>query len=199
MYHKFRITITAIVVMMFCTLSSTMTLSYFTDTDSTTNSFTIGNASTALSIYGDDVGEQAFDASNYTLTPNMPDIPFYLQATNDGNIPVYQRFRIVIPTALADSITLNLPTTTDEYVVTNQSGTYYIVSTEALAVGETTAHWPTLAIHVGDITNIDTSQFTCSDNSNNNCVLGINVYSDAIQTAGFANATDAFVSLDNNN
>lgn len=195
MYHKIRITVAAIVVMVLCMLSSTMTLSYFTDTASTVNNFKIGNASSTLSIFKDSTGETPFNANEYTLTPNMPDIPFYLQATNNGNIPVYQRFRIVIPANL--DITLNLPAT-DKYIVTEQSGTYYIVSKEILAVDGTTAHWPTSAIVVGDIPS-DMSPYTCPANSNNDCILGINVYSDVIQTTGFTSATDAFASLDNNN
>ena len=195
MYHKIRITVAAIVVMALCMLSSTMTLSYFTDTASTVNNFKIGNASSTLSIFKDSAGETPFNANEYALTPNMPDIPFYLQATNNGNIPVYQRFRIAIPANL--DITLDLPET-DKYIVTEQSGTYYIVSKEILAVGETTAHWPTSTIVVGNIPS-DMSPYTCPADDNNNCILGINVYSDVIQTTGFTSAENAFTNLDNNN
>ncbi|MBR2586952.1 SipW-dependent-type signal peptide-containing protein [Candidatus Saccharibacteria bacterium] len=200
MFQKVRITIGSIAVIALCLLSSTFTLSYFTDTVDSVNSFKIGNAASTLSIFKDDTGETLFDASEYTLTPNMDDIPFYLEATNTGNIPVYQRFRIVIPTALADYITLNLPTTTDNYTVTTpQPGTYYIVSNNVLPVDGKTERWPTLSIRVGDISEVDPSAYICQETSANDCVLGINVHSDVIQTTGFENADDAFANLDNNN
>ena len=197
MYHKIRITVAAIVVMTLCMLSSTMTLSYFTDTDGTTNSFRIGNASSSLSIYGD-TDKTPFNADQYTLTPNMPDIPFYLEAENTGNIPVYQRFRVVIPAELNNRIELVTSENT-AYTITHTDNVYYIVSNNVLAVNETTEHWPTTAIHIVDLTGIDTSQFTCSDNTNNNCVIGVSAYSDIIQTTGFASVEDAFTNLDNNN
>ena len=198
MFQKVRITIGAIAIIALCLLSSTFTLSYFTDTVDSVNNFKIGNAASTLSIFKDNTGETLFDANEYTLTPNMDDIPFYLEATNTGNIPVYQRFRVVIPTALADHITLNLPET-DKYTSTKDSGTYYIVSSSVLPVEGKTEHWPTLSISVGDISGIDTSQYACQENNNNDCILGIHVYSDVIQTTGFDSAAAAFASLDNNN
>ena len=113
MHRKIRITIVSLMVMIACMISSVGTLSYFTDTDGATNSFTVGNASTVLSMYDDVSGDEKreFDASRYSpLTDGMDDIPFYLQATNSGNIPVYQRFRVVIPIGLEDVVTLKLPT-----------------------------------------------------------------------------------------
>ncbi len=104
MYQKIRITVSSVVVMVLCMLSSTMTLSYFTDTQTTTNEFTIGNASAQFTIYGNADGTEAFDASAYTLVDHMDDIPFYLEAENTGNIPVYQRFRVVIPEGLELSL-----------------------------------------------------------------------------------------------
>lgn len=196
MYHKFRITVAAIVVMVLCMLSSTMTLSYFTDSKVSTNEFTVGNASTALAVYGKN--NQAFDATNYSPLVDM-DIPFYLQATNDGNIPVYQRFRVVIPTALANVITLSLPTDANYTVTTATSANngayfvYYITSTNPLDVNATTAAWPTEAkISINDIDDVDITEFTCSDQSSNDCKLWINVYSDAVQTTGFTDAAAAF-------
>ena len=196
MYHKFRITVAAIVVMVLCMLSSTMTLSYFTDTDGTTNSFKVGHAASTLSIFKDDAGESPFVADEYTLEHGM-DIPFYLEAKNTGNIPVYQRFRIVIPADLTGLITLETPST-NKYTVTQSANVYYIVSTGVLAVNETTEHWPTVAIHIGNIPS-DMSPYECSDTTDNNCILGLNVYSDVIQTTGFASVEDAFTNLDNNN
>ena len=231
MYHKVRITVVSLIVMVVAVLSSTSTLSYFTDTDSTTNSFVVGNASTVLAIYGDSAGENAFDASEYILTDgsvykdnaSLSQIPFYPQATNDGNIPVYQRFRVVIPIALAGEITLALPTmsdncvveTTTDHICSNADYTviynpsvpvadtptyaeYYIVSNSPLAVNGTTAEWPIAGIKIGNISGVNgyDSLLTCAegDNSKNNCTLGIRTYSDAIQTAGFVDALKAFAS-----
>ena len=220
MYRKIRITVVSLVAVMACVFSSTGTLSYFTDSDGTINNFTVGNASTVLAIY-DDVSDannkRALDASRYTVTDNL-DVPIYLQATNDGNIPVYQRFRVVIPKVLAGVVTLNLPAMTDSCVVetvaqhtcsnadytviydeaveATEYAEYYVVSNSALAVNDVTKEWPTLGIHFGELTSVDNYQslLTCgNDNSGNNCALGIRVYSDAIQTNGFVNgAVDAF-------
>ena len=201
MYHKIRITVVSLIAIAICVLSSGATLSYFTDSVATTNNFTVGNASTSLAIYNDVAGdsEHLFNASSYTLTSNL-DIPYYLQATNDGNIPVYQRFRVVIPKDLASVVTLNTPTNSN-YTVTYKPSVneayaeYYIVNNTALAVGDTTAEWPTTSIHIGDISDVDNSLFTCANGNANNCVLGISVYSDAIQAAGFTSAAQALANL----
>ena len=223
MYHKIRITVVSLVVMVICVLSSAGTLSYFTDTDSATNDFVVGNASTELKIYGDSAGENEFDASGYTLTDNL-NIPFYPQATNDGNIPVYQRFRVVIPIALAGKITLALPTMNDNCVVetvanhtcSNANYTvkynpsvvveneptyaeYYIIGNSELAVNGKTSKWPMEGIKIGNIYSVNDydSLLTCAvgDNSGNNCTLGIRTYSDVIQATGFMDALDAFTGV----
>ena len=200
MYHKIRITVAAIVVMALCMLSSTMTLSYFTDSKSATNEFTVGNASASFVIYDNISGEakHVFDVADYSPLIDG-NIPFYLQATNNGNIPVYQRFRIVIPKALASIITLDLPdsedyTVTYEPSVNDTYAEYYILNTAPLAVDATTNEWPEGAkITISGLNDTNKSLFTCSENGNNNdCVFGIDVYSDVVQVAGFANAATAF-------
>ena len=219
MYHKIRITVVSLVVMAMCALSSVGTLSYFTDTDVATNNFVVGNASTKLAIYDDVTGDEyrEIDASGYTLVQNLQ-IPFYLQATNDGNIPVYQRFRVVIPKALSSVVTLDLPTMNDNctintggkstcrndsYIVKyepsivdgdNEYAEYYIMSVNPLAKDSKTVEWPTVKIRVGNITSEMESLFVCpaSDDSGNNCTLGISAYSDAVQTTGFMDVENAF-------
>lgn len=210
MYHKIRITVVSLIAVAICVLSSGATLSYFTDSKSTTNHFVVGNASTSLAIYDDVTGDEyhVLDDSEYTVVANgvlknntkLSGIPFYLQATNDGNIPVYQRFRVVIPKDLASVVTLNTPTNSNYTVTYDPSvndtyAEYYIVSNTALAVGNTTAEWPTTSIHIGDISGVDNSLFTCANSNANNCVLGISVYSDAIQAAGFTSAAQALANL----
>jgi predicted ribosomally synthesized peptide with SipW-like signal peptide len=226
MYQKIRIMVASLVVMIICLLSSTATLSYFTDTDTKTNNFIVGNASTVLTIYNDAAGgsEDIFDASSDVVTDNS-EVPFYLQAKNDGNIPVYQRFRVVIPINLAGKVLLDLPAmngctlqtsvgatssstcSNANYTITYNPSVeldgvptyaeYYIVSNKVLAVGETTNNitndeWPTTKMRFSNLSNEDTSAFSCENNDRNNCVLGIGVYSDAIQTTGFADAVSAF-------
>lgn len=232
MYHKIRITVVSLVVIAMCVLSSVGTLSYFTDTDSATNNFVVGNASTKLAIYDDVTSDEyhVLDASEYTVVANgvlknnteLPGIPFYLQATNDGNIPVYQRFRVVIPKALSSVVTLNLPTMSencsintssestcrnDSYIVNykpsvagdnNEYAEYYIMSVNALAKDGKTTEWPTVELKIGSITPDMESLFVCptSDDSGNNCTLGIRAYSDAIQTTGFVGGVEnAFASF----
>ena len=221
MYHRIRIATVSLVAIAICLLSSTGTLSYFTDTDAQTNSFTVGNASSALAVYDDVTTEtkRLFDASRYTLVDGR-EMPFYPEATNDGNIPVYQRFRVVIPKALAKFVTLELPTMNDNCTVTTTSintcknndytvtynpsvdvnseptyAEYYIVSNNPLGVGNTTANWPTTKILINGISEADKALFTCADNTNNNCTLGISIYSDVIQTTGFTDALSAFANL----
>ena len=119
----------------------------------------------------------------------------------------------MVPIALASVITLNLPdnctvetaldnTCSDaDYTVIYDPAAdvggvatyaeYYIMSNRAVVVGDTTTGWPTVGIHIGDISSVDNSLFTCT-NGDNDCVLGINVYSDAIQTTGFVSAISAF-------
>ena len=232
MYHKVRITVVSLVVMAICVLSSTDTLSYFTDTDFATNDFIVGNASIELTIYGDSDGEDPFDAGEYTLVDGgvyknnvvLSQIPYYPQATNDGNIPIYQRFRVVIPIALAGKITLALPTMNDNCIVETAANhtcnnadytviynpsvavedepayaEYYIISNSKLVVNGKTSEWPMEGIKIGNITSVDGYQslLTCPDgnNSGNNCMLGIRIYTDVIQTAGFTDAFDAFAGV----
>ena len=216
MYRKIRIAVVSLVIMAACLISSTATLSYFTDTEGTTNDFTVGNASTTLAIYDDITGDkQTFDASTYSpLTDNS--IQFYLQATNTGNIPIYQRFRVTVPIILADVVTLNLSNmnncavktapehtcSNDEYTVTYNPSVeinntpayaeYYIISNRILDVNETTSEWPTESIQINGISEVDITEFTCSDQDENNCKVWIDAYSDAIQTTGFENAIKAF-------
>lgn len=217
MYHKVRITVVSLVVVMACMLSSNGTLSYFTDTQGVTNSFVVGNASTVLALY-DDVSnasnKRSFDASRYTVTDNL-NVPLYLQATNNGNIPVYQRFRVVIPAALASVVTLNLPNmnncavetsaehvcSNDDYIVeydasanNGEYAEYYIMGKDEIAVNGTTAEWPTDKLVLGDVPEAGDPIYTCGV-SENDCAFGIAVYSDAIQTTGFVNVKDAFASL----
>lgn len=224
MYHKFRIIVVSLVVVMMCVLSSTGTLSYFMDSDGATNSFTIGNASTVLAVYGDVAGEnkQLFNTESLSPIEDGSDVAYYLQATNDGNIPVYQRFRVVLPKALDGVVTLNLPTMNEGCVVetvaghtcenadytviyddsvivdsTTEYAEYYIISKNPLAVNGMTREWPMLGIHFGDITGVQNyeSLLECSDGSGNNCALGIKAYSDVIQTTGFTNAVNAFANF----
>ncbi|MBR2839908.1 SipW-dependent-type signal peptide-containing protein [Candidatus Saccharibacteria bacterium] len=216
MYHKVRITVVSLVVMAICMLSSVTTLAYFTDTDGAMNNFVVGNMSTVLAIYDnvdDSENKHAFSTSDYSPLVDGK-IPLYLQATNNGNIPVYQRFRVVIPIALSSVVTLNLPEMDEECtIVTTSESTcrntdytvtykpsvsvddvpkyaeYYIVSNEVLAKDGKTAEWPTVSLTIdglNDLSEADKSLFATCEEDDNNCVLGIGIYSDAIQTAGFA-------------
>ncbi|MBQ6396457.1 hypothetical protein IJH89_02630 [Candidatus Saccharibacteria bacterium] len=223
MYQKFRIIVASFSLMLLCFLSSTATLSYFTDTDSKFNSFTIGNASTSLSLYDDLSSDppHLFDAAAHSpLEENVP-IPLYLQATNDGNIPVYQRFRIVLPLALADSITFDLPNCslapsadpsdetlsceTASYSISYNPSVlvdnvptyaeYYLTGLTPLATAQTTTESPLSSFTIKNIANLDPSVLTCSENNQNNCAFGLNIYSDAIQTAGFEDALSAFLNF----
>lgn len=205
MYRKIRIAVVSLVLTTACVLSSSATLSYFTDVDSETNTFTVGSISTMLAIYGDNDGTIPFAEPDEPIVNGT--IPFYLQAENDGNVKVYQRFRVVIPSALADVVTLDLPCTvvnntcsTTNYIVTynpavNETDAEYTITSKAVvAVGGVTNRWPVRGIVIDGITDVDQSLFTC-ENGSNDCVLGITTYSDAIQAAGFSDAVSAFASL----
>lgn len=236
MYHKVRITVVSLVVVAIVLISSVGTLSYFTDTDSSTNDFAVGNAKTTLTIYdeiSDANNKHELVANDYTVVDNhvikcascavneqLDSLPFYLQATNDGNIPVYQRFRIVIPIALANVVSLDLPDTYNgcevekvanhtcsnaDYTITYDSSVdvegaptyaeYYIVSNGKLAVNAKTNGWPIEGIKFGVISSdLDEALFTCANDSSN-CAVGVKAYSDTIQTAGFQTAAEAFTNV----
>ena len=230
MYRKIRVVVASLVVMGVCMLSSTGTLSYFTDSDSKTNDFIIGNASTRLTIYADSDGQQEFDVSQLSPLTDKMSIPFYPSAVNDGNIPVYQRFRVAIPIALADVVVINLPTaettndgsiecsqtldnqnvdgnicSNDDYTIIYNSSVrvddeptyavYYIVNNKVLAPGENTSKWPMTGIYFDGISDTNKSAFACEENDNN-CIFGINIYTDVIQTTGFTDgAVSAFQNL----
>ena len=209
MYKSIRVAVASLIVMMICVLSSTLTLSYFTDTVTQSSDFTIGNASTEL-----EVEFQRAD-TNAPIT-NGEMIPFSLQATNDGNIPIFQRFRIVIPIDLSNAVSLSLAgndckntgtsasglCSNENYTITHKESVsiennaryaeYYIVSQEPLSVGDKTAEWSNLPqFEIGDIPSAGSEPYTC-ESGNNSCVLGIKFYSDSIQTTGFENAEQAF-------
>ncbi|MBR0488532.1 hypothetical protein IJJ39_02575 [Candidatus Saccharibacteria bacterium] len=217
MYHKVRAIVASLVIITICILSSSGTLSYFTDTDSMTSNFIVGNASTSLAVYDDVTGDEyhLLDVSNYEPLVENTEVPFILESTNDGNIPVYHRFRVVIPSALAsvttivfsdmDACVVEDSTTdhtcsNDNYVVSYTPPTdtsdaeYSIVSKHAISVGESVSKWgwPTEKIVFGDLAGIDTSVYTCEQDDANNCTFGIGIYSDSIQTTGFADAEAAF-------
>lgn len=220
MYRKIRITAIAIVLAVICIASSSGTLSYFTDTDYTENSFAVGRVASELSIYKDTSGAE-FDEADYSinnnpLQANMP-IPYYLQAENTGNIDAYQRFRIVIPITLKDVVSVKLGgdlATCDARTTTNNTceGTlykvkynpsvevdseptyaeYYIESKNILAKDGKTEEWPTSALYIeASATDEDIPQLACGESSNN-CTLGVKVYSDTIQTYGFNDVSAAF-------
>lgn len=205
MYHKIRITVASLAAVLLSIAGSSMTLSYFMDTDAETNNFVVGNVSTELTIYKDSNASAKLSASDYTLVDQLS-VPFYLSAKNDGNISVYQRFRVVIPKALAEKVQLKLDDcvlssgscSSDDYTITYNSNVdntyaeYYLTSKSALGVNASTAEWPATELYFDGITDADTSQFSGCGSDNNSCVLGIKAYSDAIQTTGFTSATSAF-------
>lgn len=226
MYRKIRITAVAMVLAVICIASSSGTLSYFTDTDDTESNFVVGRVASKLSIYKDTNGtefsEADYDNSN-PLRAGML-IPYYLQAENIGNIDAYQRFRIVIPIALKDVVSVKLDgelascnvktatnntcensvfkVTYDPSVEVENTATYhaeyYIESKNILAKDATTAEWPTSALYIEENTETaDLSKLTCGESSNN-CTLGIKVYSDTIQTYGFNDASGAFANFKEN-
>ena len=222
MYRRIRITVASLATILLCLAGSSMTLSYFTDTQSQENRFVIGNASTSMTIYSDAAGTIPFSAEAHAIVEQDP-MPFYLRATNNGNIPVYQRFRIVIPIELADKVALNMsgctlaPVTNqptqqscslsnydvlyDSSVKVDNTPTYaeyYITSKDILTVNgatNTTASWPTTNLTFSNISSLTSEQKDTlfgCGNDANNCVLGIKTYSDAIQTAGADSAIEAF-------
>ena len=214
MYSRVKIAVMSLVVIAACMISSSGTLSYFMDSKGVVNNFTVGNATTTLAVYDDISGDRRLlSAANYAPIEDGGTIPFYPQAQNTGNIPVYQRFRIVIPIALRDVVTLNLTGDSCEVasasscddakftVIYNPSvmvnnvetyAEYYIVSNQVLSVGETTAEWPMTGVV---FSNLEQGSSLCPSNSNN-CIFGVGIYSDVMQTTGFAaGAVNAFESF----
>jgi hypothetical protein len=122
----------------------------------------------------------------------------------------------VIPIALANVVTLNLPTennckvetainntcSNDNYTIRYDSSVdvdnkptyaeYYVTYNHVLPVDGKTSRWPLTGVHIDGLSGANKDLFTCDENNSNNCVFGISAYSDAIQTTGFQNAIDAF-------
>ena len=217
MYSRVRVAVASLALVVMCMVGSTGTLSYFMDSKGVTNNFTVGNASTELAIYDDVTGDRRFlNAGDYSPLEEGTEVPFYLQARNTGNIPVYQRFRIVIPVALKDSVTLDL--SADSCMVTSADACsdakfaviydpsvsvnnvemyaeYYIVSNQVLGVDEVTAEWPLNKIIFDNMSGVSEESLTCTGGSNS-CAFGVGVYSDVMQTTGFtAGAVKAFESF----
>ncbi|MBR2710004.1 SipW-dependent-type signal peptide-containing protein [Candidatus Saccharibacteria bacterium] len=219
MYKKIRIATAAGALAVICIASSSGTLSYFTDTVETSNSFAVGRVASELHIYKDTLGSTFMNSDydeEHPIEAGKP-IPYYLEAENTGNIDAYQRFRIAVPINVASVINLKFAgdltdcdvktaedntcdgelykVTYDDSVNVEDTPTYaeyYIESKTILAKDGKTEPWPTTAIVIENgATNEDLSKLTCGVASNN-CTLGIKVYSDTIQTYGFKNVGAAF-------
>ncbi|MBR2725763.1 hypothetical protein IKE87_00625 [Candidatus Saccharibacteria bacterium] len=211
MHKRIKIMVASIIAIGMSIVGSTMTIAYFTDTDEQINNFVIGNAATELKIY-DNNGE--LDPSSYEPLEDGTTINFRLKAANNGNINVYQRFRVVLPIALRDAVTLTLDSmggcdvktvagntcenanylATYSPSVNSTYAEYYIMSKAVLSKNATTAEWPTAQINIAGLSVVDRTLLTC-ENGNNSCVLGVRAYSDAIQTTGFDNVVSAFQSF----
>ncbi len=217
MYNKIRIATAAGALAVICIASSSGTLSYFTDTAESSNSFAVGRVASELHIYKDTLGSTFMNSDygeGHPITAGES-IPYYLQAENTGNIDAYQRFRIVVPISVASAIDLKFAgdiadcnaktaenntcdgelykVTYDDSVNVEDTPTYaeyYIESKNFLAKGGTTEPWPTTAIVIENTTE-DLSSLSCGEASNN-CTLGIKVYSDTIQAYGFNDVGAAF-------
>ncbi|MBR2709999.1 hypothetical protein IKE72_02890 [Candidatus Saccharibacteria bacterium] len=207
MHGKLKIMLASLAAIAMSIVGSSMTIAYFTDTDGGVNNFVVGHASTALTIY-DDGGE--LNPASYEPLEDTQHITFRMKAVNDGNIKVYQRFRLVLPVALADAVTLNLEgmngcdvrTATsntcenDNFIANynpsvNGRAEYYIMSKSILEKNAATTEWPTASLDIANLSAVDQSQLVC-ENGANSCVLGVGAYSDAIQTTGFNSVTEAF-------
>ena len=208
MYRSLKIMVASIVAIGLSVIGSSMTIAYFTDTDEQTNNFVVGNASTELKTY-DAAGE--LNPSNYEALEDGDTIVFRLKATNNGNINVYHRFRVVLPIAARDAVTLTLDGMGGCDVRTAANNTcenasylatynpsvggayaeYYIMSKAVLTKDNSTVEWPTAQLNIVALSGVDTSIFTCAS-GDNSCVLGVRAYSDAIQTTGFDNVVTAF-------
>ena len=219
MYSKLRVTLASLSLILLSTLTSTTTVAYFTDSDSTSSTFILGRADTVISAYDDvsSVPYTPFSADTYGPLVQDQEIPLYLSAENNGNIPVYQRFRLVLPITLASALTFNLPgctltplaesptdstCTTESYTVIYHPSVnienlptyaiYYIYSNQPIAPGAATPEWPTTKIIVGNLDNVNPADFTCANNNLNSCAFGLSYYSDVIQTTGFSDPISAF-------
>lgn len=208
MYRSLKIMVASVVAIGLSIIGSSATIAYFTDTDEQTNNFVVGNASTELKIY-DANGE--LNPSDYSPLEDTDTITFRLKATNNGNINVYQRFRVVLPIAMRDAVTLTLDGMGDCDVRTAANHTcenanyfatynpsvggayaeYYIMSKAVLAKDSATVEWPTAQLNIVSLSGADSTPLTCGGGENN-CALGVRAYSDAIQTTGFDNVVTAF-------
>ena len=114
---KKKILILSLAVIMIAAASSTLTLSYFTDSASVVNGFTVGNVDVELFRYHSEVTSQTYDkqmASNLNtgyeewlgLSSNILQAGKHISmkpyVLNTGNVDAYVRMRIYFPLELFD-------------------------------------------------------------------------------------------------
>ncbi|MBR5570971.1 MAG: SipW-dependent-type signal peptide-containing protein [Oscillospiraceae bacterium] len=137
------------------------TLAYFHDTDTVTNTFTVGNVKiTQTEQQHDENGQLVAFQQDQTLLPvvNVNDpssdenyVEKIVTVSSTGNNPAYVRTHIAVPTALVDVLTLDLSdsanwvqeaaTTTQDVQIDGKTVNVTVFSytyTQELAKGETT-------------------------------------------------------------
>ena len=225
---KQKVLIVALAAVCLAVTGSTVTLSYFTDTSEVTNSFSIGKTdveffrwySPISRYYNSDEApgvnqryEDWLSASSNMLVGGKS-VALYPYISNTGNMPVYVRMRMYIPSGLYDKYVTFAQT---EGIVSisaeNQGNTEWLraskdVTIEGKSYREVTYYRkeplaPRQQSYVAPITSIGLSKDVIGEDVDlsgfvdSNGKLVIKMAADAVQSYGFDTAVKAFQFLDN--
>ena len=187
---RIKILVLSLVVAALAITCSNTTIAFFTDSDNSINTFTVGNVAitNTMSQSGVCAEMQKDDECVESFT-----------IENIGPVDAYVRIRVLVPTSLLSdsSPTLNI-TANGEFVESINTITiseieyneFVSTAENLLASGEVYNTSEISFEYILDST--ATVEGEGTETSANPADLGIRIYAEAIQAQGFANATEAF-------
>lgn len=190
-----KILVLSFVLATLSTIFAGTTLAYFIDATSTTETFTVGNVGVTNTTTS--TGTCTSMALGDTCTKTFT-------ATNSGSVTEYARVRVLVPDSL---LTATLTVVADPGFSQSASSVYcngnsgdtcteYVYTwSDALDAGNTTSASPALSFTY-NLSSIATAIGEGGTGTNDTpAILGVIIYTEAIQAQGFANATSAFGSF----
>ena len=224
---KKKIVTVALAVIMLGVTGSTTTLSYFTDTSEVTNNFSVGKTDIQFFRWYSPIA-RFYDANEapgvnqryenwLSVSSNMlvggKSVALYPYISNTGNMPVYVRMRMYIPSGLYDKyVTFTQAEGIVSISAENQGNTEWLraskdVTIEGKSYREVTYYRkeplaPRQQSSVAPITSIGLSRDVIGEDADlsgfvdANGKLVVKMAADAVQSYGFETAVKAFQFLD---